>query len=76
MTIPANVAQEHADAAEWAQQQFYEGWLAAEKDHGAHWRVMWFEWNDAGSIYADGYLACCDYHDEIGWPDDNNGKEE
>jgi hypothetical protein len=63
------------DPAAWAAKEFYDGWLAAEEDRGARWRVMWFEWDTAHSLYADGYLACCDYHDEVGWPEENDGKE-
>ena len=77
--IPDNVAaacaEQHKDVAEWAMWEFYDGWQAAQADRGAHWRVMWFEWHDCGSIYADGYLACCDYHDEVGWPDEDNKEE-
>ena len=70
--IPANIIhackENHADVAKWAMQEFYDGWQAAEADKGVRWLAMWFEWHSCGSIYADGYLACCDYLNGIEEP--------
>ena len=66
MTQCGNISQFNIE--DWATAQFRAGWEKATAEGGARWLSMWYEWHNRYSIYADGYLAACDYYDENGWP--------